>query len=111
MIKDAKRIIEDKTGIKINDKVVPLVFSNSATFANNISAYYPEICESVILGGGNWGTLPINEIVLQVVDDDKITDCENFQILNEKVTKKITQSDLDRIAQEYSNAKRDYQED
>lgn len=109
MLEDAREIIEDRTGIKMSEKVVPLGHSKSATFANNFSAYYPEKCEATILGGGNFGTLPIDEIVLQVAPDDKVTDNEEFQLVNGKVTKKITQSDLDRIVQEYNDTKRDYQ--
>ena len=74
MIEDARKIIEDKTGIEISDKVIPLGHSKSATFANNFSTYYPEMCEASILGGGDFGTLPIGEIALQIVPDDKITE-------------------------------------
>lgn len=109
MIEDARKIIEDRTGIEISDKVIPLGHSKSATFANNFSAYYPEMCEASILGGGNFGTLPIDEIALQIVPDDKITDSEKFMIENGKITKKITQCDFDRIIQEYNDTKRDYQ--
>ena len=109
MIEDARKIIEDKTGIEISDKVIPLGHSKSATFANNFSTYYPEICEASILGGGDFGTLPIGEIALQIVPDDKITDSEKFMIKNGKITKKITQGDFNRIIQEYNDTKRDYQ--
>lgn len=109
MIEDARGIVEDRTGIKMNDKVVLLGHSKSSTFANNFSSYYPELCDASILGGGDFGTLPIDEIALQIVDDDKISDSEEFQIINGKVTKKITQTDFDRIVQEYNSNKRDYQ--
>ncbi|MCI8965416.1 MAG: hypothetical protein HFJ43_03590 [Clostridia bacterium] len=111
MIEDAKKIIEDRTGVKIKDKIIALGHSKSATFANNFSSFYPEMCEAAILGGGDFGTLPIDEIVLQIVSDDEITDNEKFSIVNGKVTKKITKSNLDRIRQEYNDTKRDYQEE
>lgn len=107
----AKGIIEERTNIKMSEKVVLLGHSKSATFANNFSAYYPEMCDATILGGGNFGTLPINEIVLNVVDDDVITDNEKFKLLNGKVTKNIKKSDLDTIIKEYNNTKREYQKD
>ena len=37
MIEDARNIIEDRTGMKISDKIIPLGHSKSATFANNFS--------------------------------------------------------------------------
>jgi len=111
MIEDARRIIEERTGIEISNKVITLGHSKSATFANNFSAYYPEMCEASILGGGNYGTLPIDEIALQIVSDGEIADSEKFVLSKGKVTKKITQSDLDRIIQEYNDTKRDYQDE
>ena len=111
IIEDARKIIEKRTGLKMSDKVIPLGHSKSSTFANNFSAYYPELCEAIILGGGNFGTLPIDKISLQIVDDNDITENEQFSILNGVVTKKITQIELDRIRQEYNNTKRDYQEE
>ncbi len=109
MIEDARKIIEDRTGIEIRDKVIPLGHSKSATFANNFSTYYPEMCEANILGGGNFGTLPIDEVALQIVPDNEITDSEKFMIVNGRITKKIAQCDFDRIIQEYNDTKRDYQ--
>lgn len=111
MIEYARKIIEDRTGIEISDKVIPLGHSKSSTFANNFSSYYPEMCEASILGGGGFGTLPIDEIVLQVVPDDEITDSEKFALVNGKVTKRIIQSNLDRIVQEYNDNKRNYQDE
>lgn len=110
MITDAKSLIENRTGVKMNDKIVPLGHSKSATFANNFSAFYPEMCEGVILGGGSFGTLPIDEIALQVVDDSEITDSEKFTIFNGKVSKKITQTEFKRIVKEYNNSRRDFQQ-
>ena len=110
MIEDARNIIEDRTGMKISDKIIPLGHSKSATFANNFSAYYPEMCQASILGGGNFGTLPIDEITLQIVSDDEMIDSEKFMIVNGKITKKIAQGDMEIIIQEYNVAKRDYQE-
>jgi hypothetical protein len=109
MIEDARKIAKERAGINLSDKVVPLGHSKSATFANNFSAYYPEMCEASMLGGGKLGTLPIDEIALQIVPDNEISDSEKFMLINGKVTKKITQADLDRITQEYNNSKRDYQ--
>ena len=111
IIEDARRIIEERTGMKTNDKIIPLGHSKSATFANNFSAYYPEICEANILGGGTFGTLPIDEIALQITPDDEINDSEKFVFANGKVTKKVKQSDLDKIIQEYDNTKRYYQKE
>lgn len=111
MIEDSKKIIEERTGIAINDKIIPLGHSKSATFANNFSSYYPEMCAAGILGGGSFGTLPIDKIVLQIVDDIEITDNEQFSLINGFVTKRITKLDFDRIMQEYNNTKRDYQDE
>lgn len=111
MIEDARKIIEERSGIEISDKVIPLGHSKSATFANNFSAYYPEMCEASILGGGDFGTLPVDKIVLQIVDDNQITENEQFSLINGIVTKRITQADFDRIMQEYNDTKRDYQDE
>ena len=61
------------------------------------------MCEASILGSGDFGTLPIDEIALQIVPNDKITDSGKFMIENGKITKKITQCDFDRIIQEYND--------
>lgn len=111
MIEDAKKVIEKISGVKISDKVITLGHSKSSTFANNFSTYYPEMCEASILGGGNFGTLPIDKITLQIVDNSEITENEQFTLINDVVTKRITQEDLDRIIQEYNDTKRDYQDE
>lgn len=111
MIEDAKRIIEERANIKMSDKVIPLGHSKSSTFANNFSSYYPEMCEESILGGGDFGTLPVDIIALQIVDDTKITENEQFSLINGVITKKITQTDFDRIMKEYNDTKRDYQDE
>jgi hypothetical protein len=111
MLEDAKKIIETRTSVKMSDKVIPLGHSKSSTFANNFSTYYPEMCEASILGGGNFGTLPIDKISLQITDDNEITENEQFSLKNGIVTKRITQTELDRIMQEYNDTKRDYQDE
>lgn len=111
MIEDAKRIIEERANIKMSDKVIPLGHSKSSTFANNFSSYYPEMCEASILGGGDFGTLPVDIIALQIVDDAKITENEQFSLINGVITKKITQTDFDKIMKEYNDTKRDYQDE
>lgn len=95
----------------MSDKVIPLGHSKSSTFANNFSSYYPEMCEASILGGGDFGTLPVDIIALQIVDDTKITENEQFSLINGVITKKITQTDFDRIMKEYNDTKRDYQDE
>ena len=110
MIEDARRIIEERANVKMSDKVIPLGHSKSATFANNFSSYYPEMCEASILGGGDFGTLPVDKIALQIVDDTEITENEQFSLINGVVTKRITRTDFDRIMQEYNDTKRDYQD-
>ena len=111
MIEDARRIIEERANVKMSDKVIPLGHSKSSTFANNFSAYYPEMCEASILGGGDFGTLPIDKIVLQIVADSEITGNEQFSLMNGVVTKRITSADFDRIMKEYNDTKRDYQDE
>ena len=111
MIEDARRIIEERANVKMSDKVIPLGHSKSSTFANNFSSYYPEMCEASILGGGDFGTLPVDKIALQIVDDTEIKENEQFSIINGVVTKRITEADFDRIMQEYNDTKRDYQDE
>lgn len=111
MIEDAKKVIEEISGVKVSDRVIPLGHSKSSTFANNFSAYYPEMCEASILGGGDFGTLPIDKIALQIVGNSEITENEQFTLINGVVTKRITQEDLDKIIQEYNDTKRDYQDE
>ena len=111
MIEDARRIIEERTNVKMSDKVIPLGHSKSSTFANNFSAYYPEMCAATILGGGCFGTIPVDKIAIQIVDDNEITEKEQFSLINGVVTKRITQVDFDRIMQEYNKTKRDYQDE
>lgn len=111
MIEEARRIIEERANVKMSDKVIPLGHSKSSTFANNFSSYYPEMCEASILGGGDFGTLPVDKIVLQIVDNTEITENEQFSIIDGAVTKKVTREDLDRIIQEYNDTRRDYQEE
>ena len=111
MIEDARRIIEERANVKISDKVIPLGHSKSSTFANNFSSYYPEMCEASILGGGDFGTLPVDKIALQIVDDTEIKENEQFSLINGVVTKRITRADFDRIMQEYNDTKRDYQDE
>ena len=95
----------------MSDKVIPLEHSKSSTFANNFSSYYPEMCEASILGGGDFGTLPVDKIVLQIVDENEITENEQFSLINGFVTRRITRADFDRIMQEYNDTKRDYQDE
>lgn len=101
IIEDAAKLIRGRTNIAVDNKVILLGHSKSAEFANNFSAYYPEMCEACILGGGNFGTLPLSEIVLEVVSDKRISDNEKFYLKNKKVAKRVTQQDADKIASEY----------
>lgn len=111
MIEDAQKMIEKRTGVKMSQKIIPLGHSKSATFANNFSAYYPEMCEVIILGGGDFGTLPIDKILLQVANESEIKENERFSLINGVVTKRITRTDLNRIIQEYKATKRNYQDE
>lgn len=111
IIEDAMRIVEEKTNVKMSDKIVLLGHSKSSLFANNFSAYYPEMCEACMLGAASFGTLPIDRITLQVVSDNEITENEPFSLANGVVKKKIATSDFNRIMQEYNNTKRDYQDE
>lgn len=111
IIEDAMRIVEERTNIKMSDKIVLLGHSKSSLFANNFSAYYPEMCEACMLGAASFGTLPIDRITLQVVKDNEITENEQFSLENGVVTKRIAMSDFNKIIQEYNNTKRDYQDE
>lgn len=111
MVEDAKTIIKQRTGTKLNGRIIPFGHSKSSTFASNFATYYPEMCEAAILGGGEFSILPIDEIALQIIKEDQISDDEKFEIIEGKVTKKITQKDLERIIEEYSATKRNYQDE
>lgn len=102
IIEDAAKLIKGQANVTVDNKVILLGHSKSADFANNFSTYYPEMCEACILGGGNFGTIPLSEIVLEVVPDERITDNEKFYIKNKTVTKRVAQQDIDKIASEYS---------
>ena len=81
MIEEARRIIEERANVKMSDKVIPLGHSKSSTFANNFSSYYPEMCEASILGGGDFGTLPVDKIVLQIVFLQSRPICNEINLL------------------------------
>ena len=102
IIEDAAKLIKSRANVTVDSKVILLGHSKSADFANNFSTYYPEMCEACILGGGNFGTIPLSEIVLEVVPDERITDNEKFYIKNKTVTKRVAQQDIDKIASEYN---------
>lgn len=109
MIQDAKQLVYERANIKLNDKIMSYGYSKSAEFANNFSALHPEMVQSILLAGTEDFTLPISEISLQVVEESEKNENEQFQIINGKVTKKITHSEFAQILEEYNSNKKEHQ--
>ena len=107
IIKDAKMIVEKtKSGIRLNDEIICYGHSKSSTFANNFSTINPQMAKVVVLGGTETITLPIDEIALEVVSDEEISDNEKFKKVDGKIVKRVTKTEFEEIVAEYNRDKK-----
>lgn len=109
MIKNAQEIINEHTGIDLEDKIISFGHSKEATFADHFSVLNPEKIKALIIGGTEYSTLPIEEIRL-IVDNNR-GENERFKIQQGIPYKKVTQEELDEIIQEYNDNKKENQRD
>lgn len=109
MIEHARKVIEERTNISLDSRVISYGHSKSSTFANNFTTLHPEMVQALIVGGCEHTTLPIEEIRLRVTD--KIKEKEQFEIIDGIAYKNITQDELDRIIDEYNASKEINQRD
>ena len=50
MIEDAKKVIFEITGVKLNEQILDFGHSKEATFANNFAVLYPEKVKGLVIG-------------------------------------------------------------
>ncbi len=109
MIENAKKIIEERTNVKLDNRIIGYGHSKSSTFANNFTALHPELVKALIVGGRENAVLPIEEIRLRV--QDHVKDDEKFEMINGIPHKNITQEDLNNIINDYNATKEEYQKE
>lgn len=88
MIQDAKTLVSQRSNVQLNNKIMTYGHSKSSTFADHFTALHPELVQTMMLTGTEDFTLPISEIVLQIVDNSEKSENEQFQVINGKTTKK-----------------------
>lgn len=94
MLHDAQEIINSKTSINLDEKVISFGHSKESTFADHFTMLYPEKVKALVIGGTEYASLPIEEIRL-IVDNNKSED-EKFEIRNGIPYKKITRTRIRR---------------
>ena len=111
IIRDAQRIVEECTGVKVNDEVIAYGHSKSATFANNFAMLHPEMVKAIMLGGhGESIGVPIEQIRLRIVEEHEKSGNEQFEIIDIPV-RKVTKSEFEEIKVEYETTKKETQQD
>ena len=108
MIDNARDIVNSRTGIQLNDKIISYGHSKESTFADHFSVLCPNKTEATVLGGTEYATLPVEEIRL-IIDNNR-TDNEQFEVREGVPYKKITSAEFSEIMQEYRENKKEYQE-
>ncbi len=107
MVEDAQNLISERTGQKLDDKVISFGHSKESTFADHFSALNPEKVKAIVLGGTEYAMLPIEEIRL-IVDENR-SENGKFEIRDGIPYKSITQAEFDEIVQEYDRNKKENQ--
>ena len=109
MLESAGEIIEERTGIKLEDKILSYGHSKESTFADAYATLNPEKVKGLIVGGTQYATLPLEEV--RFIVDNARKNNEEIEIRNGIPYKKITQEELDEIRQEYNENKKVHQRD
>ncbi len=107
MIEKAKAIIQEKTEILVDSKVLLYGHSKESTFADHLSALDAKDTKGIIIGGTQDFVLPIEEI--RLIIDDARKENEDFFIKDGSVYKKVTSEELRKIVEEYNKNKKDFQ--
>ena len=108
MIEDARKIILNRTNDTLDSQVEGYGYSKSSVFVNNFTILHPEMVKGLVAGGDGLSTpLPIEELRLRV--KEKVKENEEFEIIDGIAYKNVTQDELDRIINEYSASKEEYQ--
>ena len=114
MYEYAREIIKEKTKGKAKkiDGIINFGYSKSSIFASNFMAYYPELCKGGFFGCGSLGTLPLDSIVLKVVEDEsKNPNPLFYKGENGEIIKEVKKEEFNRISKEYKDEKREHQKD
>lgn len=78
-IKDAKKRIEEKAGIELNDKIFLNGYSSSGVFAQRFALLHPEIIDTVCIGGAS-ASIPMPNIV----DAKYPIGVSDFEVISDK---------------------------
>ncbi len=109
MIDDARTIIHEKTGQRIDSQIFDYGHSKESTFANNFATLFPEKIRCLAVGGDEFFTLPIDEIRLRIVE--QIGEMEEFEIRDGVPYRNVTQEQLNKIIEEYVKHKQAHQKE